>query len=61
MMDDYISIIGHTGGLFSHRKVANIETMAPQLCSGRRRATQLPCDLAMSHDCRWRQPKHHHR
>jgi hypothetical protein len=35
--------------------------MAPQLCSGRRRATQLPCDLAMSHDCQWRQPKHHHR
>jgi hypothetical protein len=31
-----------------------VGTMARQLCSGRRRATQLPCGLAMSHDCRWR-------
>jgi hypothetical protein len=38
-----------------------VGTMAPQLCSGRRRATQLPCDPAMSNDCWWRQPKHHHR
>jgi hypothetical protein len=38
-----------------------VGTTAPQLCSGRRRATQLPCDPAMSHDFRWRQPKHHRR
>jgi hypothetical protein len=30
-----------------------VGTMVPQLCSGRRRATQLPCGLAMSHECRW--------
>jgi hypothetical protein len=42
-------------------KKDNVGTMAPQLCNGRRRATQLPCDLGMSHDYRWQQPKHHHR
>jgi hypothetical protein len=47
--------------IFTLVGVMVVETMARQLCSGGRRATQLPCDPAMSHDCRWRQLKYHHR